>query len=105
MNVLRSTVNNFRLLQLSMKNFDTLQLCLNNFRESGTIGRKEGSGQLKKFTREVIENVQQLVEDSPRTSIRRLLQRVDFSVGPCHKILKEDLHLFPYHLCSTVTCE
>jgi hypothetical protein len=28
----------------------TLHLCLNNFRESGTIGRKEGSGQVKKRT-------------------------------------------------------
>jgi hypothetical protein len=29
----------------------TLHLCLNNFRESGTIGLKEGSGQVKKVLR------------------------------------------------------
>jgi hypothetical protein len=42
----------------------TLQLCLNNFRESGTIGRKERSGQLTKRTQEVIENVQQIMDNS-----------------------------------------
>jgi hypothetical protein len=78
----------------------TLHLCLNNFRESGTIGRKEGSGQVKKRTQEVIENVQQIMEDSPTTSIRHLSQQVDLSVGTCQKILKEDLHLFPYRLAA-----
>jgi hypothetical protein len=78
----------------------TLYLCLNNFRECGTIGRKEGSGQVKRLTQEVIGNVQQIMEDSPRTSIRHLLQQVDLSVGTCHKILKENLHLFPYRLTS-----
>ncbi|CAH1371526.1 unnamed protein product, partial [Tenebrio molitor] len=53
----------------------TLHLCLNNFRESGTIGRKEGSGQVKKRTQEVIGNVQQIMEDSPTTSIRHLSQQ------------------------------
>jgi hypothetical protein len=72
----------------------TLHLCLNNFRESGTIGRKEGSGQVKKRTQEVIGNVQQIMEDSPTTSIRHLSQQVDLSVGTCQKILKEDLHLW-----------
>jgi hypothetical protein len=78
----------------------TLHLCLNNFRESGTIGRKEGSGQVKKHTQEVIGNVQQIMEDSPTTSIRHLSQQVDLSVGTCQKILKEDLHLFPYQLTA-----
>jgi hypothetical protein len=78
----------------------TLHLCLNNFRESGTIGRKEGSGQVKKRTQEVIGNVQQIMEDSPTTSIRHLSQQVDLSVGTCQKILKEDLHLFPYRLTA-----
>jgi hypothetical protein len=63
----------------------TLHLCLNNFRESGTIGWKEGSGQVKKRTQEVI---------------RHLSQQVDLSVGTCQKILKEDLHLFPYRLAA-----
>jgi hypothetical protein len=67
----------------------TLHLCLNNFRESGTIGRKEGSGQVKKRTQEVIGNVQQIMEDSPTTSIRHLSQQVDLSVGTCQKIIKK----------------
>jgi hypothetical protein len=85
----------------------TLHLCLNNFRESGTIGRKEGSGhQVKRLTQEVIGNVQQIMEDSPRTSIRHLSQQLDLSVGTCHKILKEDLHLLPYRLTSVQeSCE
>jgi hypothetical protein len=78
----------------------TLHLCLNNFRESGTIGRKAGSGQVKKRTQEVIGNVQQIMEDSPTTSIRHLSQQIDLSVGTCQKILKEDLHLFPYRLTA-----
>ncbi|CAH1375854.1 unnamed protein product, partial [Tenebrio molitor] len=82
----------------------TLHLCLNNFRESGTIGRKEGSGQVKKRTQEVIGNVQQIMEDSPTTSIRHLSQQVDLSVGTCQKILKEDLHLFPYRLTAVNYC-
>jgi hypothetical protein len=51
-----------------------------------TIGRKEGSDQVKKRTQEVIENVQQIMEYSPTTSIRHLSQQVDLSVGTCQKI-------------------
>jgi hypothetical protein len=40
------------------------------------------------------------MEDSPTTSIRHLSQQIDLSVGTCQKILKEDLHLFPYRLTA-----
>jgi hypothetical protein len=44
------------------------------------LDQKEGSGQVKKRTQEVIGNVQQIMEDSPTTSIRHLSQQVDLSV-------------------------
>jgi hypothetical protein len=86
----------------------TLHLCLNNFRESGTIGRKEGSGQVKKRTQEVIGNVQQIMEDSPTTSIRHLSQQVDRSF--CWNLSKNFKRRSAFisisaHGCPRVTCK
>jgi hypothetical protein len=47
----------------------------------------------------VIEEARQAMEEAPGTSIEHLSQ-LGVSVGTCHSIVKNDLHLFPYRLTS-----
>ncbi|RZC32090.1 HTH 29 domain containing protein, partial [Asbolus verrucosus] len=69
---------------------NTLNRCVAQFRETSSLRRKEGSGRTKdKRTPEKIENVRQLMDENPRTSIRHLAQQVDLSYGTCQKILKK----------------
>jgi hypothetical protein len=42
----------------------------------------------------------QAMEEAPGTSIEHLSQQFGVSVGICHSIVKNDLHLFPYRLIS-----
>jgi hypothetical protein len=67
------------------------------YRETGSVGRKEGSGRPKVRNEENIETVRQVIEEQPNTSIRHL-QQVDLSYTTCQRILKQDLHLHPYRL-------
>lgn len=78
----------------------TLNHCVRLFRETGSICRKDGSGRPRQRTAEAIENVRQVIEDNPRTSIRSLSQQTQLSYGTCQAILKKDLHLHPYRLTS-----
>jgi hypothetical protein len=78
----------------------TLNISLKNFQENGSVGRKPGSGRPKKKTPEVIEQARQAMEEAPGTSIEHLSQQLGVSVGTCHSIVKNDLHLFPYRLTS-----
>lgn len=79
---------------------NTLNYCVRLFRETGSICRKEGSGRPLQRTPEAIENVRQVIENAPRTSIRSLSQQTQLAYGTCQAILKKDLHLFPYRLTS-----
>jgi hypothetical protein len=67
-----------------------------NFRESGSIIKKKSGRPLVRIP-EVVQNVQQIVEEHPSTSIRRLRQQINLSYGTCQKILK-DINLFPYKI-------
>jgi hypothetical protein len=68
------------------------------YRETGSVGSKEGSGRPKVRNEENIETVRQVIEEQPNTSIRHLQQQVDLSYTTCQRILKQDLHLHPYRL-------
>lgn len=70
------------------------------FRETGSILRKEGSGRPKKRTGEAIEQVRQIINEAPRTSVRRLAQQVELAPSTCQKILKKDLQLYPYRMLA-----
>lgn len=72
--------------------------CVTKFRNVGTVSRKPGSGAPKKRTPEMIADVAARIQRSPKKSVRRLSQETDFSYGTCHKILKKDLHLYPYKI-------
>lgn len=78
----------------------SLNHCIQLFRETGSVLRKKGSGRPTERTEEVIENVRQIMEEDPRTSVRRLSQQVQLSTSTCQKILKKDIHLYPYRLQS-----
>jgi hypothetical protein len=89
---------------IQLKNFaynifhHNLTQCIQIFRETGSVDRKKGSGRLTKRTEEAIANVRQVMEEVPRTSVRRLSQQVQLSTSTCHNILKKDIHLYPYRV-------
>lgn len=76
----------------------TVSRCVSIFRETVSAQRKKGSGLPKKRTPELISNTENVMTETPRTSIRVLSQQAGASVGTCHTILKEDNNLFPYRL-------
>jgi ribosome-binding protein aMBF1 (putative translation factor) len=86
------------LYPLALKNFKPdirtrcIKIIVPNFRESESIIKKSGRSLVRIL--EVVQNVQQIVEDYPSTSIRRLRQQVSLS----QKILKKDINSFPYKI-------
>ncbi|CAH1382925.1 unnamed protein product, partial [Tenebrio molitor] len=54
------------------------------YRETGSVGRKEGSGRPKVRNEENIETVRQVIEEQPNTSIRHLQQQVDLDESWFH---------------------
>lgn len=49
-------------------------------------------------TEENIEEIKDIMENCPSTSIRRVAQQVGLSVGTTWTILRRDLHYFPYKI-------
>ncbi|RZC42259.1 DDE 3 domain containing protein [Asbolus verrucosus] len=88
--VLRSFVFNFLKCYLSTKSFDKLLICM--LVMLVIFAKLEGKGKGKK------ENVRQIMEAAPSSSLRHLSQQVHLSVGSCDTVTKKDLHLFPYRL-------
>nr|XP_008198792.1 PREDICTED: uncharacterized protein LOC103314449 [Tribolium castaneum] len=79
---------------------NTLHRNVNLFRGTASTSRKEGSGRPTERTEEVIHATQEILEQDPKTSIRHLSQQVELSVGTCHKLLRKDLHVYPYRVQS-----
>lgn len=77
-----------------------IQKVIRKFRETGSVSRKPGSGPPTKRTAEVIQDVEQRMQQSPRKPIRRLAQEIGLSYGACQKIVKKDLHMFPYKITA-----
>jgi ribosomal protein L31E len=75
--------------------YQCIKIIVANFRESGSIITKKSA--LVRIP-EVVQNVQQIVEKHPSTSIRRLKQQVNLSYNTCQKILKKDINSFPYKI-------
>jgi hypothetical protein len=76
--------------------YQCIKIIVPNFRESGSIIKKKSGRPLVRIP-EVVQNVRQIVEEHPSTSIRRLRQQINLSYGTCQKILK-DINLFPYKI-------
>jgi hypothetical protein len=53
-----------------------------------------------KRTPEVIDAVEEIIENEPKTSVRDLSQKLNFSVETCRTILTKDLHLYTYSMIS-----
>jgi len=71
------------------------------FRDTGNVGRKNGSGRKTVRTENAIEAVREIMEERPQTSIRHLQQEVNLSYGTTRRIVKNDLHLYPYRVQVT----
>ncbi|RZB41362.1 hypothetical protein BDFB_009831 [Asbolus verrucosus] len=82
----------------------TLDLCVSNFQENGSVARKkEVVNQKKKRTAEVTENVRQIMEAAPSSSLRHLSQQVDLSVGNISAVRYREEILTPFFNNSLMT--
>ena len=71
--------------------------CARNFNSKGSIDKKKpGRAHKTKRTVANIDAVQQRVSATPEISIRRLAQETETSSATVHRILRKDLHLYPY---------
>ena len=70
--------------------------CANNFRKTGSIHLKRGGRKRSSRVTQNIEKVQEVMERSPRKSVRRVSQEVGVSSTTAYRILTLDLKLYPY---------
>lgn len=70
------------------------------FRSTGCVkGKKKGGSEARVRTAEVVENVRTRLVDSPtKKSVRRLSIEEGLSYTTTWRILRKDLHLFPYKI-------
>lgn len=77
----------------------TIRSLVNNFAEYGTVGDSRRTGRPRTGrSAENIDAVRQSVEENPETSTRRRSSQLQLSDRTLRRILKHDLHLFPYKI-------
>jgi hypothetical protein len=58
------------------------------------------TGGVEKVIEEVVENILDHLEESPRTSLTKLSLQTGVPRSTCHKIVKKNLHLHPYKVTT-----
>lgn len=80
---------------------NTVYALIEKFEKTGSVGDdKESMASAIKTQRtpEKIEQARALMDQHPTTSVRKLAQQVDVSVGTAWAINRKDLNIFPYKL-------
>jgi hypothetical protein len=75
-------------------------MLVNKLEATGSvIDNRKDVGQNKSVrTPENIHHVQQALTLSPRRSVKLLYQQLNLGLSSIHKIIQEDLELFPYRI-------
>jgi hypothetical protein len=68
------------------------------FRRTGRITRNRGSGKPTKRAPGIVDAVEAIIKNNPKTCLRDLSQQVNHSVETT--ISKKNLHLHPYRMIS-----
>lgn len=69
---------------------------IKRFEGKNCICKGKSTGRPTVLTREVVDDIQQRLEQSPQKSLRKLSAQTGVSYGSCHKTAKKVLHLHPY---------
>jgi hypothetical protein len=78
-------------------NKSTISRLLKKFRITGSVHDGLRSGRhLNKRTKEILREIQSIIEDDPTLSINRVAAIAQVSYSTARKILRDDLKLFPY---------
>ncbi|XP_031333774.1 uncharacterized protein LOC116163798 [Photinus pyralis] len=64
------------------------------------ICKGKSTGRPTVLSENVVNDIQQRTEQSPKKSISRLSAQTGLSTGTCHKALKKVLHMHPYKISS-----
>jgi hypothetical protein len=80
----------------------TLDTCISSFRETGSVQKRTSTGRPKKRTDEVIANAREIMQNTPKTSVRHLRQQMNtpLSLGTAHALVRKDLHMYPYRVTA-----
>lgn len=78
------------------------------FRGAGTVenlnrrtpGRQGHSGRKRIRDEDMLKRVRESVAESPHRSTRRRSQELDIKRSTLQRVLKEDIHLYPYHITT-----
>lgn len=72
-----------------------IRLVVEKFRARGSVLKGKSSGR-PRTQQNIVENVENLVEENPQTSVRRLSAQTNVSSSTVHRILKRRLHMHAY---------
>lgn len=80
---------------------NTIRNVTKNFEESGSVANHQRVSVRKRRSNEIVETVKQSVLRSPNLSYRHRAQQLNIKGTTLRRILKEDLHMFPYKVQIT----
>ncbi|KAF5302249.1 hypothetical protein FQA39_LY10288 [Lamprigera yunnana] len=69
---------------------------VHRFETKNCICKEKLTGRPTVLTENVIENIQERINRSPKKAVSQLSQQTGLSVGTCFKALKKNLHMHPY---------
>ena len=83
-----------------------IQNWVDHFEKYGTVenlnaaseNRLSHSGRPKKRTAELIENVRESLQQSPKRSVRKRSQSLDMSSETCRRVLVNNIRAYPYRI-------
>ena len=84
---------------------NTILWLVDKFRKEGTVDNLRGTAGRRKLVRtpQTVKQVVHLIEEDPEQSCRQLAQKVGCSRATTHRILRQDIGLYPYKICVKQT--
>lgn len=74
---------------------------IDRFRRTGSVVKGKSTGRPTVLTEEVVADISQRMDVSPKKSLRCLSAQTNLSVATCRKACKKFLHLHPYKITVT----
>jgi hypothetical protein len=72
---------------------------VNRFVATGSVEKGKSVGR-PPVNEEIVEDLRQRIEQSPKTSLRKLSLQADVPLSTCQKIVRKNLNLYPYKITT-----
>lgn len=77
---------------------EAIRKLVDKFRTTGSVINQKHNRRPSRITENTVEEIRQRMLHSPNKSIRRLSLETGLSVGSCHKIVRNGIHMYPYRI-------